>query len=323
VRGWIAKLLKTVPPIGLEIALPLLAGAIAFVLHFDFWLTLTTAGWIWSICLRAWDQEDQSDLLRDNNRMLRKLVGKSPRVRKRPENISTRTSKKVETGTYFVDFRARTAASYGHAFAWYGRTDQKEIEVAGLHPASDSIIPYVLGHLIPVPSETGASYGDLDEQYLTASYRVLMDEEQAARVFAYIKDLQSNSLVWHAAAYNCVSFLQNIAQHMGLQVPGNHLLMPEKWVVQLRDLNSREEIGLIRDDGIPPRLQRRPLLYTGPAARKHPSNLFDGPHLAGRRADIAIAFDVSDVSSRHDVEIAAAISFASVRDKDPKFHCGV
>src|SRR5262249_1291536 len=56
---------------------------------------------------------------------------------------------------YYVDFRARTAASYGHAFVWYGRADQKQIEVAGVHPATESVVPYILGHLIPVPAETG------------------------------------------------------------------------------------------------------------------------------------------------------------------------
>src|SRR6476659_8473493 len=91
----------------------------------------------------------------------------------------------------YVDFRARTAASYGHAFVWYGRSDKKQIEVAGLHPASDSVVPYVLGHVIPVIAETGKSYGDLDEQYLTASYRVYMTEAQASEVFAYIKHLQA------------------------------------------------------------------------------------------------------------------------------------
>jgi hypothetical protein len=64
-------------------------------------------------------------------------------------------------GRYFVDFRARTAASYGHAFLWYGRVKQDgkvgAIEVAGLHPATDSVVPYFLGHIIPVPSETGKS----------------------------------------------------------------------------------------------------------------------------------------------------------------------
>jgi hypothetical protein len=144
---------------------------------------------------------------------------------------------------YYVDFRARTAASYGHAFTWYGRTDQKQVEVAGLHPASESMIPYVLGHVIPVLSETGASYGDLDPQYVTASYRVLMDEAQAKRVFAYIKHLQATSPVWNAAAYNCVAFIQDIARYMGLRVPGTHLIYPEDWVNQLRALNGGAKMG--------------------------------------------------------------------------------
>src|SRR5262245_26698608 len=139
---------------------------------------------------------------------------------------------------YYVDFRARTAASYGHAFVWYGRADQKQIEVAGLHPASESVVPYVLGHLIPVPSETGKSYGDLDEEYVTASYRVYMTEAEAKDVFAFIKRLQAMSPMWNAATWNCVAFIQAIAIHMGLKVPGNHLLYPEDWVNSLRKLNG-------------------------------------------------------------------------------------
>jgi hypothetical protein len=139
---------------------------------------------------------------------------------------------------YYVDFRARTAASYGHAFVWYGRTDQKQIEVAGLHPATESVVPYLLGYLIPVPSETGKSYGDLDDDYLTASYRVYMTEAEAKRVFAYIKHLQATSPLWNAATYNCVAFIQDIARYMGLRVPGNHLLYPEEWVKQLKQANG-------------------------------------------------------------------------------------
>src|SRR5215475_15423181 len=139
---------------------------------------------------------------------------------------------------YYVDFRARSAASYGHAFVWYGRSDQKQIEVAGVHPATESVIPYIVGHLIPVPAETGKSYGDLDEQYLTASYRVYMTEAQARDVFAFIKRLEKGSVVWNAATWNCVAFIQAVAIHMGLKVPGNHLLYPEDWVNQLRQLNG-------------------------------------------------------------------------------------
>src|SRR5262245_10439576 len=139
---------------------------------------------------------------------------------------------------YYVDFRARTAATYGHAFVWYGRSDQKQIEVAGVHPATDSVIPYIVGHVIPVPAETGKSYGDLDEQYLTASYRVYMTEAQAQEVFAFIKRLERGSVVWNAATWNCVAFIQTVAVHMGLKVPVNHLLYPEDWVNQLRALNG-------------------------------------------------------------------------------------
>ncbi len=139
---------------------------------------------------------------------------------------------------YYVDFRARTAASYGHAFVWYGRSDQKQVEIAGLHPATESVIPYILGHVIPVPSETGKSYGDLDDDYLTASYRVYMTEAEAKRVFAYIRHLQASSPLWNAATYNCIAFIQDIARYMGLRVPGNHLLYPEDWVNSLKRING-------------------------------------------------------------------------------------
>jgi hypothetical protein len=148
------------------------------------------------------------------------------------------TSQTAGKAVYYVDFRARTAASYGHAFIWYGRSDRREIEVAGLHPASESVVPYIIGHVLPVLSETGKSYGDLDEEYLTASYRVYMTEAQAKEVFAYIKHLQAISPVWNAATWNCVAFIQTIASHMGLRTPGNHLLYPEDWVNQLRALNG-------------------------------------------------------------------------------------
>jgi hypothetical protein len=142
---------------------------------------------------------------------------------------------------YYVDFRARTAASYGHAFVWYGRTTDRMVEVAGLHPAGESAVPYVLGHLLPVPSETGASYGDLDAQYLTSSYRVYLNKADAQRVFAYIKHLQNTSPVWNAVTYNCTAFIGDIARYMGLKTPFTHLLYPEDWVNNLREINGERK----------------------------------------------------------------------------------
>ena len=154
-------------------------------------------------------------------------------------------------GRYFVDFRARTAASYGHAFLWYGRLKENgkvgAIEVAGLHPASDSVIPYILGHIIPVPSETGKSYGDLDEQYLTASYRVYMTEAQARTVFAYIKQKQAHSPIWQAGTVNCTGFISDVANYMGLRTPAVPTLMyPEDLVNAIKKLNGgRQEMPAV------------------------------------------------------------------------------
>jgi hypothetical protein len=151
-------------------------------------------------------------------------------------------------GSYYVDFRARTAATYGHAFIWYGKTSEKQVEVAGLAPAGDEL-PYILGHIIFVPSETGASYGDLDEQYLTASYRVYLNEADAKRVFAYIKHLQETSPLWNAATTNCTAFIGRIATFMGLNAPF-HLLKPEEYVNRLRELNGgRKTVQLEPDRG--------------------------------------------------------------------------
>jgi hypothetical protein len=151
-------------------------------------------------------------------------------------------------GRYFVDFRARTAASYGHAFLWYGRLKEDgrvgSIEVAGLHPASDSVVPYILGHIIPVPAETGKSYGDLDEQYLTASYRVYLTDGQAKAVFAYIRQKQASSPLWQAGTVNCTGFIADVASYMGLRTPAMPtLLYPEDLVKQIKKLNGgRQEM---------------------------------------------------------------------------------
>jgi hypothetical protein len=170
-----------------------------------------------------------------------------------PQAISDAKSARRSTakGPYYVDFRARTAASYGHAFIWYGKTSDREVEVAGLHPAGDTL-PYVLGHIMFVPSETGASYGDLDEQYLTASYRVYLNEADAKKVFAYIRHLQATSPLWNAATANCTAFIGRIATFMGLKTPF-HLLKPEEYVNQLRELNDgRRTVQLAPDRGQAP-----------------------------------------------------------------------
>ncbi len=150
-------------------------------------------------------------------------------------------------GPYYVDFRARTAASYGHAFIWYGKSSEKAVDVAGLHPATDSVVPYIMGHLVFVESETGASYGDLDEEYLTANYRVYLSAEDAPKVFAYIHKLQATTPFWNATTTNCTWFIGQIAKFMGLKIPPN-IYFPEEWVNETKKLNGSRDVATLSSE---------------------------------------------------------------------------
>jgi hypothetical protein len=143
---------------------------------------------------------------------------------------------------YFVEFRSRTAASYGHTFVFHGRIGSGKgfasFKVAGLHPKGDDPAVYIQGHWIPVPAETGASYGDLDEQYLTARFCVPLTEAEYRRAEAYIKNLQATKTTWHATTYNCNSFGADIARYIGLDTPNPNMYLPEAFIKRIAELNK-------------------------------------------------------------------------------------
>ena len=157
---------------------------------------------------------------------------------------SARPSRKPQAssakGPYYVDFRARTAASWGHSFVWYGKSSERAVEVAGLTPKGD-VAEYMLGYITWVPSETGASYGDLDPDYLLAHYKVYLNEADAKRVFAYIEKLKKTSPVWSAEISNCNSFIGDIAEFMGLKTP-SRWIRPENYINELKSLNSGKPV---------------------------------------------------------------------------------
>jgi hypothetical protein len=141
---------------------------------------------------------------------------------------------------YFIEFRARSAHSYGHTFLVHGRTGQKITakDVIGLHPASESSVPWMVGHLVPVVSETGASDGDFEEAYVIARYRIGLTEAEYRKTLAMMRGMQQSNPVWHAVLYNCNRFVGDVAQNMGLQSPSNSLLMPKEYITALRQLNG-------------------------------------------------------------------------------------
>jgi hypothetical protein len=174
-------------------------------------------------------------------------AGESPTEHSQPvanEPAQSHAGSKTEASVgkpYYIEFRSRSAQSYGHTFSIYGRLNgQGKIAskaVAGLHPFSESAVPWMIGHLFLVPSETGASDGDTEDQYVTARFRVALSQAEYAKVTTFIKDLQKKSPVWHAVLYNCNAFVGDIARFMGLETPSSTMLMPAEYINGLRDLN--------------------------------------------------------------------------------------
>lgn len=152
---------------------------------------------------------------------------------------------------YYIEFRARAALTYGHTFSMFGQLNAKgEIvtkEVVGLHPFTESSIPWMIGHLVTVPSETGPSDGDTEDVYVLARFHVALSADEYKEVVAFIRQLAANSPSWHAVLYNCNAFVGSIARFMGFKTPDSPLLLPKEYIDSLRDLNiGRSDLARVR-----------------------------------------------------------------------------
>jgi hypothetical protein len=159
---------------------------------------------------------------------------------------------------FFVEFRARNAASYGHMYVMYGEVNERHevirSEIAGFFPAGDSrtcencsVYNWTIGHVVPVPSEIGASDGDLEEQFVLARYRVWIDAAQYKKLVAYIKQRKAHQGPWHAFLNNCVTFGRDVAVFLNLNIPPlmriapSVVMYPKDVVAWIRDANGGEK----------------------------------------------------------------------------------
>src|SRR6516162_2532126 len=97
---------------------------------------------------------------------------------------------------------------------------------------------WLMGHYVPVPSDTGWTDGDLEDRYITSRYRVLVSKEQYDRTVAYIRQLQAKSTTWSVELYNCNAFVADIANFMGLRVPSSSWIYPKVFVSNMRKINT-------------------------------------------------------------------------------------
>ncbi|MGC2074943.1 MAG: hypothetical protein WA728_02700 [Xanthobacteraceae bacterium] len=144
------------------------------------------------------------------------------------------------SGEYYVEFRSRQSWDYGHTFVVFGRVGEtpRKSNVAGLSPKGDDPKMWVMGHYVPVPSDTGWTDGDLEDRYITSRYRVLMNKAQYDRVVAYIRQLQATHTTWSVELYNCNAFVADIGRFMGLRVPSSSWIYPRIFVNNLRKINT-------------------------------------------------------------------------------------
>jgi hypothetical protein len=144
------------------------------------------------------------------------------------------------SGQYYFEFRSRQAWDYGHTFVVFGRVGEapSKNNVAGLSPKGDDPSMWVMGHYVPVPSDTGWTDGDLEDKYITSRYRVLVSKEQYDRTVAFIRQLQAKSTTWSVEMYNCNAFVADIAKFMGLKVPSSSWIYPKVFVTNMRKINT-------------------------------------------------------------------------------------
>jgi hypothetical protein len=128
------------------------------------------------------------------------------------------------SGQYYFEFRSRQAWDYGHTFVVFGRVGEapSKNNVAGLSPKGDDPQMWLMGHYVPVPSDTG----------------VLVSKEQYDRTVAYIRQLQAKSTTWSVELYNCNAFVADIAKFMGLRVPASSWIYPKVFVSNMRKINT-------------------------------------------------------------------------------------
>jgi len=154
---------------------------------------------------------------------------------------------------YFIEFRARNALSYGHAAVVFGKLNESGtvpidkngvlipgmVEISGLHPATPSSLPWTVGHVMPVPAETGPSDGDFEDIYVTARFRINLSASEFRKVVIIVHRHKELNKLWYAPVFslNCLGYIGSIARDMNLKVP-QELLLPKDFVDKLRILNT-------------------------------------------------------------------------------------
>jgi hypothetical protein len=139
---------------------------------------------------------------------------------------------------YFVDFRARRGALFGHTFIVYGHLGAKGelrgVEYAGNYP-TDGHLGLVVGSVIPVRTTIGPVQDDLTDP-ATIIYRRKLTAAQFAELKAGVRHLRATQRHWHLMFFNCNDLAVEVTKRIGLRSPSPWLI-PHAYVTALREMN--------------------------------------------------------------------------------------
>jgi hypothetical protein len=142
-------------------------------------------------------------------------------------------------GGYYIEFRAAQIGAYGHSYVMYGVGGRQNF--ADLHPMGNYAV-MALGHVLPVPANTEWD-PDVLKLPVSSRYRRNLNAEQYRKLLAALSAAKANkSPYWNAVTNNCNHFIGELAQAVGLKVPGQFQLS-YAFVPALRELNEGGNAG--------------------------------------------------------------------------------
>jgi hypothetical protein len=143
-------------------------------------------------------------------------------------------------GRHYIEFRVATIGTYGHSYVVYGIEGGKQ-NYADLHPMGGYAV-MALGHVLPVPANTQWD-PDVLKLPIASRYRRPLGADQYRKLLAAVQAAKANkSPYWNAITNNCNHFIGQLAQAIGLRVPGQ-FQVSYSFVPALKELNGDDKNG--------------------------------------------------------------------------------
>jgi hypothetical protein len=155
---------------------------------------------------------------------------------------TTLSTPRSSAGSYYVEFRVADMGVYGHSYIAYGRLAANgrpaSVQYADFHPRGGGV-GLAVGHVVPVAAGMLPD-PDVLKLPLNAVWRRPLSGAEYKKLTDAVAAARANPKVWSAIAYNCNSFVGDMAEALGLKAPPA-LLFSNAYIPALIRLNNSSE----------------------------------------------------------------------------------